>query len=214
MCQALEQAQSAGTVPSFGTGYFDPKLMLPEKTWQMPIFGGIFNIIEFIVSLGRVNKDLGVEFPTKRQVLGFFKNLLVPFLAVHSILSSVSKSAAGNVLLSGTYAFLHFTWIAMFACGTINYGFIAFGWAAFFLNACILTGIRMDIRGRLGIGGNTVGDFIVGSFLYPQALLQMELQLEDDVYDLDGEGITVRMSQRDDTVPLTTGHGKEHEHSA
>jgi len=156
----------------------DPKLLLPKKTWQMPVFGGIFNLIEFIVSFGRA-----IELPSSRHILGFLKNLVLPFIALYSIYSTVDlkcKHTKVNALLTGAYALCHFGWIALFICGTINHGFVAFGWSAFFLNACILTSLRTDVRGKLGIGGNFVGDFVAGSFLYPQALLQMELQLAED----------------------------------
>ena len=73
------------------------------------------------------------------------------------------KNTAGNVLLTGAYAMCHIGWIALFICGTINYGFVAFGWSVFFLNACILTSLRMHVRGKLGISGNFVGDFVAGS---------------------------------------------------
>lgn len=185
MCETLEKYEELGM-----DGEIDAKLMLPLKSWQMPIFGGIFNIVEFIVSFGRVNEKLGIEFPTSKQVVGFFKNLLLPFLSLRSIYSSIDmkgNQTVVNLLLTGAYAICHFGWIALFACGTINYGFIAFGWSAFFLNAFILASLRMTIRGKLGISGNIVGDFIAGSFLYPQALLQMELQLDYEDYDLGGD---------------------------
>lgn len=193
MCETLDKSE--------GNGLEDPKLMLPKKSWLMPLFGGIFNIMEFIVSFGRVNEDLGVEFPTNKQVFGFLKNLLFPFLAVFSLYSSVGNHTTINVMIAGTYAICHLCWIALFACGTINHGFIAFGWTAFFVNACILTSLRLDVRGKFRIGGNIAGDFVAGSFLYPQALLQMEKQLADDD----------NMDEGDDAVPL---HKDVHEHLA
>lgn len=199
MCIILETVEAQGH-----DSLVDPKLMLPKKTWLMPLCGGIFNIMEFIVSFGRVHEDLGVEFPTNGQVLGFFKNLLLPFLSVFSIYSSLTGHTASSAIMAGTYAICHFSWIALFACGTINYGFIAFGWTAFFLNALILTFLRTEIRNKLRIGGNVAGDFVAGSFLYPQALLQMESQLADDVGDMDE-------SSGDDMVPL---HKQDHEHLA
>lgn len=41
----------------------------------MPIFGGIFNVMEYIVSLGQVHdsrKEKGMDLPTKKQLLEFF----------------------------------------------------------------------------------------------------------------------------------------------
>jgi hypothetical protein len=79
--------------------------------------------------------------------------------------------------MTAIYASLHFLWIALFACGKINYGFVAFAWTVFFINACILISVRLEVRTKLGISGNIVGDFVACSFMYPQGLLQMEKQL-------------------------------------
>lgn len=176
MCETLEQHKDCRTL--------DEKLMLPKKTWTMPVFGGIFNVVEYIASFGAVNKELGVELPTKQQVTGFVKNLFLPFLSLHSIYTALDikdKKKTVIFLTTAAYAFCHFAWIALFICGTINYGFVAFGWTAFFINACILTSLRLDFRVKHGIGGNIAGDFVASSFLYPQALLQFELHLADNV---------------------------------
>lgn len=186
-----------------GNKFIDPKLLLPKKTWEMPLFGGIFNTFEFIFSFGAINEELGVSLPTSKQSTGFFKNLLFPFAAIFSIYGSIDlkgKHTKLNAVITGVYAICHVTWIALFVCGTINYGFIAFGWMVFFMNACILTTLRMDVRGKLGIGGNVVGDFVASSFLYPQALLQIELQLAEENYnELNGEE---DVTKRENTEPL------------
>lgn len=144
-----------------------------------------------------------MSLPTSKQSTGFFKNLLFPFAAIFSIYGSIDlkgKHTKLNAVITGVYAICHVTWIALFVCGTINYGFIAFGWMVFFMNACILTTLRMDVRGKLGIGGNVVGDFVASSFLYPQALLQIELQLAEENYnELNGEE---DVTKRENTEPL------------
>lgn len=203
MCATIEQEQGME-----GNKYLDHKLLLPKKTFNMPVFAGIFNIVEFIFSFGQVNKELGVTWPTNRHIFSFFKHLFVPFVALSSIYSTIdlkSKHKTVNMLLTGAYAVCHFAWIALFVCGTINYGFVAFGWTAFFVNACILTSLRMDVRGKLGIAGNVVGDFVAASFLYPQALLQMELQLEEESFEL-----VENIVEEENDVPLK----KPHEHEA
>ena len=114
-----------------------------------PIFGGIFNIMEFIVSFGKVHKGLGIEFPTSQHTRGFIKNLFLPFISLRSIYSTMDlkgKHKKIYLALTAAYTACFFAWIALFVCGVINYGFIAFGWTAFFLNACILTSLRMDVR--------------------------------------------------------------------
>jgi hypothetical protein len=51
--------------------------------------------------------------------------------------------------MTAIYASLHFLWIALFACGKINYGFVAFAWTVFFINACILISVRLEVRTKL-----------------------------------------------------------------
>lgn len=153
MCVVLEEHEDGRNV--------DEKMLLPKKIWKMPVFGGIFDILEYIVSCGAIHKELGVELPTKQCVVGFVKNLLLPFLSLRSVydaIDSKDKKKTVNFLTTAAYAILHFTWIALFICGTINHGFVAFGWTAFFLNACILTSLRLDFRGKYGIGGKHIKD--------------------------------------------------------
>jgi choline-glycine betaine transporter len=175
MCQALEQQGQED--------FHDPKVLLPKKSWTFPIYGGIFNGMESIFSCGRIHpamKEAGIVPPPASDLCVLLKNVLFPFLSVYKIYSGVDMKKQNKkftLFTTAVYACIHFLWIALFACGSINYGFIAFGWMFFFVNAVLLVGLRSDIRGKLGIGGNLVGDFIAGSFMYPQGLLQMERQL-------------------------------------
>lgn len=211
MCQILEDHEDGRNV--------DLKLLLPKKTWQMPIFGGIFNIVEFIVSFGKVHKGLGIEFPTSQQTRGFIKNLFLPFISLHSIYSTLDlkgKHKKANLAIAAAYFTCFLGWIALFICGVINYGFIAFGWTAFFLNACILTSLRMDVRSKMGVGGNIFGDFVASSFLYPQALLQMEMELEHAEYGaMKQEGDEqVKLETVNETAGGTLAETNQHEHVA
>lgn len=74
----------------------------------------------------------------------------------------------------------HVMWIVLCGMSVENFGYVAFGMACFFMNAIILTVIRMDVRKRYEIEGNIVGDFTAGSFFYPQALCQMLFEFENN----------------------------------
>lgn len=183
MCITIEEQGLRGN-----DKYIDPKLLLPSKTWMMPLYGGVFNFFEFLFSFGAPNIKLGdaASMPSKEYCMDFLKNIFIPFVALFSVYSSIDSKGRHkklNICIATVYALCHLMWVILFICGTINHGFTAFGWTFFFINACILTTLRMDIRGKLGIGGNIVGDFVAGSFLYPQALLQMQLQLAEEGYD-------------------------------
>ena len=87
------------------------------------------------------------------------------------------KHVKWNLFMTAVYAVIHFGWIALFACGAINYGFVAFAWMFFFINSVLLLSVRNEFRMKLGISGNLVGDFVGSSFMYAQCLLQMEKQV-------------------------------------
>jgi len=179
MCNTLEKNQHLD-MPH-------PDILLPEKPWKMSVFGGIFNIFEFIFSLGSVHeirKEKGMDLPTVEETTEFLKALFLPFVSLYKIYSSAlidpkQNYKFTNLLTTAVYATCFLLWIALFSCGLINNGFVAFAWTVFFINGCILTSLRMGFRGRLGIRGNVIGDFVSSSFLYPQVLAQMVIELNN-----------------------------------
>uniref|UniRef100_A0A7S1BLI8 Uncharacterized protein n=1 Tax=Corethron hystrix TaxID=216773 RepID=A0A7S1BLI8_9STRA len=154
--------------------------------WTMPIFGGIFNIFEYVASLSCVHQDRvnkGMHLPTPFQFAGFFMALFFPFLYLYQIYSSLDVKnvrSGSKILFTLIYTLIHFGWIILFGLSAINFGFAAFGWVAFLINACILTSLRRNVREKFSIPGNIVGDFFASSFSYPQTLVQMILQLENE----------------------------------
>lgn len=161
----------------------DAKMILPKKNWEMPLVGGVFNVLEWLCAFGRIHPSLkasGIDLPSIEDVGDFVKSALVPFVTLYSIYTAMDtkgQHATVNKLLTAIYAAFHLGWIVLFSFGTYNYGFVAFAWSMFFINACILTSVRSHVRGKFGLQGNIVGDFTAGSFLYPQALVQMETQI-------------------------------------
>jgi choline-glycine betaine transporter len=160
------------------------ELLLREKDWSMPIYGGIFNIFEFIFSFGCVHEDRTskhMHLPTGTQAFEFFKGLLLPFLPLYSIysaLDSKGEKKTHNMALTFIYTASFVGWVIFFCFGVYNFGFVAFGWTLFFNNAIILTNLRAQVRDRAGIKGNVISDFCMTGFFYPQALAQMQLELD------------------------------------
>ena len=175
MCESLDGHD--------GEGYVDAKVLLPKKTWEMPLYGGVFNYLEAFFSAGSINpimKKEGIVTPPVTDFGLLLKNLLFPFISflhVRSAMDMKKKHAKWNLFMTAVYAVIHFGWIALFACGAINYGFVAFAWMFFFINSVLLLSVRNEFRMKLGISGNLVGDFVGCSFMYPQCLLQMEKQV-------------------------------------
>jgi Cys-rich protein (TIGR01571 family) len=161
-------------------GEHNGKLPAPEETsFKMPVFGGVFNIVEWIVSLGRVNEDrvaLGMDLPTSLQVKEFFVGLLLPFYSLFRAMNGLGYTAKKNILLTFTYFSMFVMWIVFFALTSTNIGYAAFGWSCFFINACILTYVRSQVRQRFSLDGNVFSDFLAGSFLYPQGLCQIMVE--------------------------------------
>ena len=183
MCDSIEREENPEKL--------DPALMLPKKkeSWSMPIFGGVFNIFEYIFSLvycvNESRKEKGMHMPTIKQTTQFFAALFFPFVSVYVICMSPVIDPKQNkkvlsTLITLVYTGLFIAWIVVFVMGTINDGFVALGWTLFFANAVILTGLRRSFRDALGYPGNVAGDMLASSFLYPQCLCQMMLELQSE----------------------------------
>jgi len=183
MCNAIEKEQN-GEKP-------DPSLLLPtkEQSWSMPLFGGVFNIFESLFSVfifvEKSRKEKGMHSPTTKQGIKFVGALFLPFVPLYAIYNSsvvdpkqVHKTR--HILLTFCYAFCYIGWIVLFCLGTVNKGFVAFGWLLFLINASILTSVRAKFRNALGYPGNVVADVVASSILYPQCLSQMMLELESE----------------------------------
>ena len=175
MCTVAEEQEKEGV---------DGKLPNPEEgSFKMHMFGGIFNIFEFIISLGSVHPERvekGMHLPTGFQITEFFIGLLLPFYSVLRICEGLeydAKSKYGNTFMYFTFFAL---WIILFALSGSSFGYVAFGFTCFFLNACILTPIRMGVREKYGLRGNIIADFAHTSFFYPQALCQMLVELQEE----------------------------------
>jgi len=174
--------------------------------WQMPIFGGIFNVIEYLASAGSVHPDRverGMDLPTNFQAVGFFKNLAFPFIDLYqgyNLLDPRGENKTTNILATTVYALGHYTWIILFALRPVNNGFTAMGYTMLFCNACILCSLRMTVREKYGIGGSPAIDFLVSGFAYPQVLLQIVLQLETKTVTKEVEEVDVKKEEEVEQV--------------
>jgi hypothetical protein len=154
-----------------------------QAEFAMPVYGGIFNIFEWLASGGDVNPkriERGMHLPTQFQVVEFFKALFVPFISLYQVLNAAyPKSTKMNFVTSSFYGLLFITWIALF----ITYGtypaMLAWGWAIMFSAAVLLASIRNGFRERYNLRSNILGDFIASCFFWPQVLTQMRLHCVD-----------------------------------
>mmetsp|Transcript_26375 Transcript_26375/g.37012 ORF Transcript_26375/g.37012 Transcript_26375/m.37012 type:complete len:800 (-) Transcript_26375:209-2608(-) len=173
---------------------------LPEPdadSFSTPLFGGIFNIFEYIFSLGMVHPERvekGMHFPTKDQTVEFFKGLFTPFLSLYQVYTKLGYDPKWTIGLTGVYTLAHFTWVVFFILGYKNVGFVVLGWTFFFVNTCFQMNARSAVREKYGLAGNAFSDMIASTFLYPQGFCQMVLQFNEDIKETElavGEAVDV-----------------------
>ncbi|KAL3786673.1 hypothetical protein ACHAWO_013333 [Cyclotella atomus] len=147
--------------------FHDPKVLLPKKSWTIPLYGGVFNYMEALFSAGKIHpqmKEEGIVTP--------------PVSDIFIVLSFGLEEEEFQVqhLHDGRLCIIAFP-LDCSIC--LRQNDLAFAWTVFFINACILISVRLEVRTKLGITGNVVGDFIACSFMYPQGLLQMKKQMSE-----------------------------------
>jgi BCCT, betaine/carnitine/choline family transporter len=169
-CQAAEQLEEPTT-------YKFPN----QPEFSMPIYGGIYNAMEYITSLGSVNKsriELAMHRPTSAQVIEFFRGLLLPFVSFYQILAQTSPEAPfTNASLAMLYMVCYLGWIALWILlqrrrlsGLYGLRCLLFGAAGVMLGT-----FRRGYRKQYNLRSNIFGDYIASWFFWPQVLAQMQL---------------------------------------
>jgi hypothetical protein len=157
-----------------------------SKGFAMSIFGGVFNVFEYAVSLGNVHEERvirGMDLPTSFQTTQFFVALFLPFVSLRNALHCVNpKESSQKMVLftTGVYALIYVAMITFFVLSLKSKVFVALGWTCFFVNGCILTGLRSNTREKLNLSGNAFEDFLASSFFYPQVLVQILNEYQED----------------------------------
>mmetsp|Transcript_39874 Transcript_39874/g.112954 ORF Transcript_39874/g.112954 Transcript_39874/m.112954 type:complete len:428 (+) Transcript_39874:2-1285(+) len=159
------------------------------KIFKMPIFGGVFNIFEYLVSCGSVHpvRQESMPLPTGQEMLDFLVATLLPCIPLYEIYSKFSPKASektGNMVGAGIYGVLFISWVVLFACmGAVSRGLRGFAWCIFLFNGCILSSLRMNFRARFGLDGNMIADYMLSCFMWPQILVQMTKELKSNPID-------------------------------
>jgi uncharacterized membrane protein len=181
MCFLLQTitlfCQSAVTDPD---GMIEIDYPFPDQPeFAMPVYGGIFNVVEFGASFGKVNTarvEMGMHQPTRLQILEFVKGLLIPFVSLRQILQSTyPENPKTNATVVICYAVIYFSGMTTLLASRIYPGL-----AGFATTFCILAGgslglIRAGFRSRYNLRSNHLADLLTGLFLWPQVLVQMRL---------------------------------------
>ena len=180
MCGISEEQDKAGN--------FEGKLPRPGDTsFKMPLFGGVVNVFEYIFSAGSVHEErkaLGMDLPTATQTQEFFIGLFAPFISLYKIVTKLDYPNTTKYAVTATYFGLFVLTVVLLGLGGKNRGYVAFGACCHFLNACIVTVVRAEVRSRFSLEGNAVSDFAAGFIFFPQAMCQMLHEFDNN----DGQG--------------------------
>jgi BCCT, betaine/carnitine/choline family transporter len=171
LCRASENSERGPTYAFPG-----------QPEFGMPIYGGVFNAFEHIASLGRVNQarvDLGLDKPSRRHVIEFVKGLVAPFVSLHQILASTyPKTPLSNGAVVVSYAICYLGWISLLGASSAYPELRSLGWTLFVVSGGILCMIRAGFRAKYNLRSNGLADVIASSFVWPQVLTQMRIQLD------------------------------------
>jgi choline-glycine betaine transporter len=132
-CQAAEKLKDTKD----STEYVFPD----QPTFGMPVYGGVFNAVEYVVSLGRVNTarvELEMHQPKRAHVVEFVKGLVTPFVSLNQVLSrTYSNSPKTNAAVVVCYTLAYVGWISLALASTAYPGLKGVATSAFLLAGAI-----------------------------------------------------------------------------
>lgn len=151
-----------------------------QPEFVMPVYGGMFNSIEYISSFGYVNKErseLGIGRPTRKHVIEFMKGILVPFVSLYQVLAILNpRNRNLNLGFAVLYAIPYYGWIVLASIPGSYYGFMVLSSILFASCGAMLGIVRNTFRCHYNsIRSNCAADFCAGLLLWPQVLSQMRL---------------------------------------
>lgn len=162
----------------------------PKRQFIMPVYGGIFNVFEFIASLGQVHTSrrvLGLDLPSSFQTTEFFTALVLPFLPLQDVVFSLYPNPdqkKTNMLLLVVYTLLFFFWVTCIVISiSLKPSMMYWGLAAYVVSACLLANVKHTLRLRRRLHGNVTGDLMSSFLLYPQVITQIRIELIENGAD-------------------------------
>lgn len=164
-----------------------------QPEFSMPIYGGIFNMGEYICSLGKVHPQRvakGMDKPLPLHYVGVAMGIFVPFVPLYQVFQGAyPRAGISNAVCAAMYGFLYYAWIAFFGASSSYPGLAVWGWTSFVSAAMILMITRLRFRARYNIRSNAFADFWGAAFFWPQVLTQMVQHLQEyDSPPVDDDG--------------------------
>lgn len=158
----------------------DTDYVFPDQpVFSMPVYGGVFNLMEYLMSVGQVNTarvEKQMHRATNDQILEFFKGLVVPFVSLHQILSATyPQNPKTNALVAGCFGVCFVVGVSLALAAFFYPGFHGLAWTIMLMTGIQLAIIRSGFRSLHNLRSNSLADFTSSMFLWPQVLTQMQL---------------------------------------
>lgn len=179
MCQIADENDKSGTDVTLQEHYHEH-----QKVFDVPVFGGVFNSIEYIISCGVIKPEIRrtqIPFPSGAMWKSWLVALVLPWIPYYKTLTTLypkQKDMLFNRIQSGLFGIVFYLWIILFACIPVSNGLAGIGWTTLLVSACFLCYLRTCVRGVYNLEGNMFSDFFSSCFLYPQVLVQITEQLK------------------------------------
>jgi BCCT, betaine/carnitine/choline family transporter len=173
LLQTITLFCEAACSDSPGTDYKFPN----QPEFGMPIYGGILNALEYLVSFGKVNParvELGMHLPTKFQCVEFVKGLFIPFVPLNQVLSSTyPENPRTNMMVVACYTVGYASWVVVVLVSLSHRHLAGLATTIYLMTGGMLGLIRLGFRTRYNLRSNYVADWTTSTFLWPQVLAQM-----------------------------------------
>jgi hypothetical protein len=143
-----------------------------RKDFETPIFGGIFDFFEWMLTLGQA------PLPKENHVAYFFIYLLAPFLALYKLQDMCQMRGAGYDLFGSqalygivSVSFASLCWVIWIILLAVNENVWIYGWICFLAFVSVTAMQREKVRQLNGVDGNIIWDWMASLF-YPQVFVQ------------------------------------------
>jgi len=152
------------------------------KTWKMPLYGGIFDWVEYLGKLCKTEK------PEAQPVALFFQGLFLPAWPVYLTLRKLregqdkedNKGMFEDVMMTVAVGLTFFFFILMHALNPVEGGLHGIGWTAYVAFTVVVSYIRYMTRTSHNVVGSGVEDFLITLLFFPQVIAQFAVQAGEE----------------------------------
>lgn len=176
-----------------------------QPEFGMPIYGGVFNTMEYVLSFGRVNParvEKQMHRASTAQIVEFIKGLVVPFISLNQILSKAyPQNPKTNTALVACYGVCYTAFVSVSIASVSAYpGLLGMAWTLLLVTGIQLAVVRSGFRSLYNVRSNYMADVTCSLLFWPQVLSQMRL-FDESVATATGS-VTVRLKQQENLKML------------